>query len=145
MKDPDKLWYDICLRFAMQSRCRTRQVGCIIVKNDILISEGWNGAPKGSHVVNCERCNGNCKSGEKLESAICAHAESNAIANCARNGQSTDGATIFTTLFPCKYCAALIVGAGIKEIVYIDEYVQLDGVKIFENAGVTIRRMRMEE
>jgi dCMP deaminase len=141
MKDPDRLWYDICLRFAQQSRCRSRQVGCVIVRNDILIGEGWNSPPRGSDVVGCEKCNGNCKPGEKLESAICAHAEANAIANCARNGHPTDGSTMYCTTFSCKYCASLIVAAGIREFVYMEEYANWEGSQILQKAGIIMRKI----
>lgn len=122
MKDPIKLWTDICKRFALQSKCLSRSVGCIIVKNDILIGEGWNGAPQGSICSDCERCKGEYKSGEKLDLAICSHAESNAIGNCAKNGHSTNGSIMYCTHFCCRYCANLIISSGIKEYYYIDYY-----------------------
>ena len=146
MKDPDRLWLDLCTRFSEQSRCRSRQVGCVVVRDGILLGSGWNGAPKGSQTSDCIRCNGHCNSGEKLEEAICAHAEINCIASCARNGHRTDEAMMYCTLFPCKYCAALIVGAGIREIVYNNEYShQVQTVAIFKNAGVVVRKIEIEE
>lgn len=123
MKNPDKLWADVCNRFAEQSRCKTRKVGCIIVKDDFLIGEGWNSPPRGHASDACVRCDSaDYKPGERLELGRCVHAESNAIGHCAKHGRSTVGATIYCTHFCCKYCADLIISAGIKEYVYINEY-----------------------
>lgn len=139
MKDPLKLWTDICKRFAEQSTCRSRQVGCIIVKDSQLMSEGWNSPPKGSNIADCVRCNGTFNKGEKLELAQCAHAEANAIGYCARKGVSTEGAEIYCTHFCCKYCADLIIAAGITKIFYNETYPNTEHiVATLERAGVAM-------
>ena len=122
MKEPNKLWYDLINRFSEQSRCIGRNVGCVIVKDDFQMSEGWNSPPGQLCTSMCERCKSNTPSGEKLEQAICSHAEANAIGHCARHGRSTQGADIYTTVFPCKYCFDLIIISGIKSVYYIHEY-----------------------
>lgn len=128
----------------MQSKCKSRNVGCIIVKDDVLIGEGWNSAPVGSNCDQCTRCNGSYKSGENLESAICTHAEANAIGNCTKRGISTLGAVLYCTHFCCKYCASLIIAAGIKEVVWIKEYHNMNEViDILNRAGVVIRKLEI--
>lgn len=143
MKNPDQLWLDICNRYKQQSKCRSRQVGCIIVKDDHQIMQGWNGAPYGSSCDDCKRPRCHCStinSGIDLERAICAHSEANAIGYCARHGISTLGATLYCTSFPCSECAKLIIAAGIKEVVYFDTYPHLDiSMKFFNNGGVKVR------
>ncbi len=142
MKDPNKLWYDLCKRFADQSQCRSRKVGCIVVQDNVIIGEGWNSPPYGSHQSGCIRCNEKHGPGQHLELAMCAHAETNAIGFCARKGHPTEGATMYCTHICCKYCADLIIAAGIKEYVYIDTYPGYEMVmQTLENAGVIVNRL----
>ncbi len=145
MKDPLKLWRDISLRFSQQSRCRSRQVGCIITTPDgVMCSEGWNSPPRGSSEKDCIRCNGNYKSGEHLELAICTHAEANAIGFCARKGRATEGTILYCTTFPCKNCADLIIAAGIAEIYYIDDYPNMQMTyDTLKRAGVKINKLEI--
>lgn len=139
MKNPDQLWLDIVHRFAAQSRCQSRQVGAILVKDNRLISEGWNSPPKGSSATDCPRCKVKVESGKGLEFAICAHAEANAIANGAYLGASTLGSTIYCTTYPCAECAKLIVGAGVVEVVYQQHYDSPLTDMIFKAARMRIR------
>lgn len=142
MKNPKQLWVDLCNRFAQQSQCRSRQVGCIIVHNDTLIAEGWNSPPSGSCVTECKRCNLKRESGTYLEEAICAHAEINAISHCARRGIALDGASLYCTHFCCKYCASAIVRAGIKHFYYINEYPGYqEAQNILNNANVSVTKL----
>lgn len=147
MKDPDKLWFDICNRFKIQSKCKSRQVGCIIVKNNHQIMQGWNGAPYGSSCDECERPA--CKNpedknlkGKDLDKAICSHSEANAIGHCARYGISTDGSVLYCTTLPCPECAKLIIAAGIKEVVYSEDYPIFFefSLKLFQKAGIIVRK-----
>jgi len=142
MRDPNKLWRDITYRFAEQSKCRTRKVGCIIVSKDQrLIGQGYNGAPSGSSCDDCPRCNSSHvpKSGTALHKAICAHAEANAIGYAARKGIALDGCTLYCTTRPCSECAKLIVASGIRGVVYYEDYRQSPDqvADIFAQAGVT--------
>lgn len=141
MKDPIQLWSDLVNRFAEQSRCKSRQVGAIIVKNDRLIAEGWNSAPRGSTTEECPR--GRCQgkeqaSGSGLDQAICCHAEVNAIGNCAKLGNSTEGATLYCNTYPCAECAKLVVAAGILEVRYLKAYPSPLTDLIFRNAEVQV-------
>ncbi len=148
MKAPERLWYDICRRFADQSKCKSRQVGCILVKNNHMLLQGFNGAPLGSTCDECrrERCNGGQdKSGSRLNDAICAHAEANLIGLCSRYGISSEGCTLYCTLYPCPECSKLIVAAGIKEVVYDEEYPTPLSELILRNAGVLVRRFRFDD
>lgn len=143
MKNSLSLWRDICDRFALQSQCQSRQVGCIIVNEDRIIGQGYNGAPVHSDCENCMRCKNKAPIGQKLDIAICTHAESNAIGYCARHGISTRGATLYTTLTPCVECAKLIITAGIVEVISFNTYDNIDQIAIttelFKNASVKHR------
>ena len=107
------------------------QVGCIIVNNDCIISEGYNGTPTG-YKTNETRD----ELGETLYCVV--HAESNALAKCARYGISCDGATLFITLGPCSHCATLIKQAGIKRVVYDQPYRTDQGPLLLEEMGVEV-------
>jgi dCMP deaminase len=145
MNNPDKLWKDICYRYAEQSKCKSRKVGCVLVFEDRCIGQGWNGAPIGSKTDDCTRKK--CKTGQgdvgsDSNQSICCHAEINCISYCARHGVSTRGSTLYTTTFPCIYCAGSIVAAGVKTVVYDLKYTEdCETTKnIFKNSGVEVRR-----
>lgn len=146
MMASNSLWFDIVTRFSKQSRCKSRQVGAIVVKDDCMIAEGWNSPPKGSCVENCARpkCNGIGTSGSNLKEALCVHAEANAIANCSKRGVITDGAILYATNFPCVECCKLIISAGIKEVAYIHDYPNDIGRLLFYNANVSVRELERD-
>lgn len=151
MKNPMSLWHDIAYRFAEQSKCQTRKVGCIIVTPDQrLIGQGYNGAPAGSDCSNCRRCTRSVakggkpskkpRSGTNLEAALCAHAEANAIGYAARSGIRTRDCTLYVTTRPCSECAKLIVAAGITEVVYFEDYARDDdAIQILERGLVRVK------
>jgi len=147
MKNPNKLWSDLAFRFAEQSRCRSRSVGCIITTPDgVMSGEGWNSPPRGSSEKDCIRCNGKYASGEHLELAICTHAEVNAIGFCARKGHPTEGMVIYTTNFPCKNCADLIIASGFKTLFYINDYPNMEMTyNVLIKAGVIINKLVVPE
>ncbi len=149
MRNPDKLWREICYRYAEQSKCRSRQVGCVLVFEGRCIGQGWNGAPEGSSTDQCTRrkcVQGGLAPNTDLSDAICCHAEINCLAYCARHGVSTRGSTLYCTTHPCLYCAGAIVGAGIKEVVYDKEYHNNDVAKlVLENANISVRRFSYNE
>jgi len=145
MKNPDKLWYDLIMRIGEQSKCQSRKVGCLIVNENRIIGQGYNGAPEGSDCDNCPRpkCRGkNVPSGTDLNQALCAHAEANAIGYCARHGISTRGSTIYLPVMPCLECAKLLIAAGIKEVVFEKSYSSSDIYTnlVLSNAKVTTRK-----
>ena len=148
MKNPDKLWYDLIMRIGEQSKCHSRKVGCLIIFENRIIGQGYNGAPEGSDCSMCPRpkCQGTpTPSGTDLNLAICAHAEPNAIGYCARHGISTRGSTIYLPVMPCFECAKLIIAAGIIELVYGGSYTTNDKYAelILQNAKINIRKFNI--
>ncbi len=130
---------------AKKSSCIRRQTGAVIVKDNMIISTGYNGTPRG--VKNCkeggcERCNSpGVQSGSNLHECLCVHAEENAIVQAAYQGISTKAAALFTSLCPCLYCAKTIVNAGIRKVFYNQAYA-MDGatISLFMEAGVEIEK-----
>ena len=146
---PEYFMY-ICDKVASRSKCLSRKIGCIIVKDGAIISTGYNGPPKGYfHCigVTCPRQLKGYKSGEGLNECPAAHAESNAISQAAMSGVSVKDATLYlNTITPCKDCAGKIVNAGIKKVIYKDKgtYDTL-GVHILKVCGVKLVHYREEE
>ena len=120
--DIDKAYLRMCVEWARLSTARRRKVGCLIVKNGQIISDGYNGTPKGFD-NNCEEE----VNGELVTKTIVLHAESNAISKLAKSNNSSDGATLYVTLSPCIDCAKLILQSGIKRVVYRDNYRKNEG------------------
>lgn len=119
--------------WAENSYCKRRKVGALIVKNRMIISDGFNGTPSGFENV-CEDENGVTK-------PYVLHAEANAISKVAKSGNSAEGATLFITASPCMECSKLIIQAGIKRVVYRDEYRLTDGVDLLKRAGVEVEKI----
>nr|WP_321453936.1 dCMP deaminase family protein [uncultured Carboxylicivirga sp.] len=116
--------------WSQNSYCNRRQVGAIIVKNKMIISDGYNGTPSGFE-NECEDCNNTTK-------PYVLHAEANAITKVARSNNSSDGATLYVTASPCIECAKLIIQAGIKRVVFTERYHNEDGIKLLERAEIEI-------
>lgn len=114
--------------WAENSYCRRRRVGAIIVKDSMIISDGFNGTPSGFENV-CEDESGHTK-------AYVLHAEANAITKVARSNNSSDGATLYVTASPCIECAKLIIQSGIKRVVFDEMYRLCDGIDLLQRAGV---------
>ena len=134
-----KLKYDLAyLRIATEwgklSYCKRKQVGAIIVRDKMIISDGYNGTPSGF-----ENC---CEDEENLTKWYVLHAEANAILKVARSTQSCEGATLYITLSPCKECSKLIHQSGIKRVVYLDEYKDTSGVDFLRKAGVEAEHLQ---
>ena len=115
--------------WAENSYCQHRQVGALIVKNKMIISDGYNGTPSGFENV-CEENN--------VTKPYVLHAEANAITKIARSNNSSDGATLYVTDSPCIECAKLIIQAGIKRVVYAQKYRLDDGLRLLERAGIEV-------
>jgi len=127
--------YDVAyLRMAQEwsklSHCKRRQVGALIVRDKMIISDGYNGTPTGFENV--------CEDEEGATKWYVLHAEANAILKVASSTQSCDGATLYITMSPCKDCSKLIHQSGIKRVVYLEGYKDDSGVKFLEKAGVSI-------
>ena len=115
------------------SYCKRRQVGAIIVKNRMIISDGYNGTPTGFENV--------CEDEKNYTKWYVLHAEANAILKVASSTQSCDGATLYVTLSPCRECSKLIHQSGISRVVYSEAYKDLSGVEFLKKAGVIVNQI----
>ncbi len=123
----------MAMEWAKLSYCKRKQVGALIVKDRMIISDGYNGTPSGFD-NNCEDENGNTN-------WFVLHAEANAILKLASSTQSAKGATLYLTLSPCKECSKLVLQAGISKLVYIQEYKDDDGISFLKNHGIEILKI----
>ena len=115
--------------WAENSYCRRRQVGAIIVRDKMIISDGYNGTPSGFE-NNCE------DDATGVTKPYVLHAEANAITKVAQSNNSSQGATLYVTSSPCLECSKLIIQAGIKRVVYAEHYRLTDGVDLLKQAGI---------
>ena len=132
----DKAYLKMALEWGKLSHCKRKRVGALIVKNRMIISDGFNGTPTGFENC-CEDTSGNTK-WEVL------HAEANAILKVASSTQSAKDATLYITLSPCTQCSKLIHQAGIKRVVYAQAYKDDAGLKFLEKAGVELMNLPYE-
>lgn len=121
--------------WAENSYCKRRQVGAIIVKDKMIISDGYNGTPVGFENV-CEDDNDHTK-------PYVLHAEANAITKVAQSNNSSNGATLYVTSSPCIECAKLIIQAGIKRVVFNEIYRLTDGIELMKRAGIECVQIEM--
>ncbi|MCK5462254.1 MAG: dCMP deaminase family protein [Bacteroidales bacterium] len=116
--------------WATNSYCKRRQVGALIVKDRMIISDGYNGTPSGFE--------NECEDENNRSKPYVLHAEANAITKVAKSNNSSEGATLYITASPCMDCAKLIIQAGIIRVVYADEYRIVDGIELLEKAGIEV-------
>ncbi len=133
MQKFDERYLEMASVWAKNSYCKRRQVGALLVKDKMIISDGYNGTPSGFENI-CEDENGVTK-------PYVLHAEANAISKVAKSGNSSEGATLYVTASPCIECSKLIIQAGIKRVVYHDEYRLTDGVDLLRRAGIEVERI----
>jgi len=138
--DKKQLRYDIAylkmaLEWAKLSRCKRKQVGALIVKDKMIISDGYNGTPSGFD--NC------CEDEEGLTKWEVLHAEANAILKVAASSQSCKDATLYITLSPCRECSKLIHQAGIKRMVFVKGYRDTSGLEFLKKAGVELVQLKV--
>lgn len=126
----DYLYMRMARVWAENSYCERRKVGALLVHNQMIISDGYNGTPSGF-----ENC---CEDENNVSKPYVLHAEANAITKVARSNNSSDGATLYVTASPCMECAKLIIQAGIKRVVYGEKYRLMEGVELLERAGIEI-------
>lgn len=119
--------------WAQNSYCKRRKVGALLVKDKMIISDGYNGTPSGFENI-CEDENGVTK-------PYVLHAEANAITKVAKSGNSSSGATLYVTASPCVECSKLIIQSGITRVVYRDEYRLTDGVDLLRRAGIEVEQL----
>jgi dCMP deaminase len=124
----DKRYMRMALIWAENSYCKRRQVGAILVKDKMIISDGYNGTPSGFENV--------CEDENNMTKPYVLHAEANAITKVARSNNSSEGATLYVTSSPCIECAKLIIQAGIKRVVYADSYRLSDGLDLLKRANI---------
>lgn len=138
MKELKQLKYDVAyLRIAAEwsklSYCKRKQVGAIIVRDRMIISDGYNGTPSGF-----ENC---CEDNEGLTQWFVLHAEANAISKVARSTQTCENATLYITLSPCKECSKLIHQSGITRVVFQNGYQDSTGLEFLKKAGVIVHQI----
>ena len=124
----DKAYLKMALEWGELSYCKRRKVGALIVKDKMIISDGYNGTPTGFENV--------CEDDDGYTKWYVLHAEANAIAKVSSSTQSTKGATLYITLSPCRECSKLIFQSGIKRVVYNKKYKDTSGLEFLEKAGV---------
>lgn len=129
----DKTYLEIAKVISQLSHAKRKKVGCLIVKNSVIISDGFNGTPTG-YENECEDCEGNTK-------WYTLHAEANAITKLVRTGGiSAEGSTLYLTLSPCKECSKLILQSGISRVLYTEEYRDKSGIDFLRSSNISIEK-----
>ena len=133
----DKRYMRMAMIWAENSYCNRRKVGALIVKNKMIISDGYNGTPAGFENV--------CEDEHGITIPYVLHAEANAITKIARSNNSSEGATLYVTASPCIECAKLIIQSGIKRVVYGEKYRLEDGLNLLKKANIEIVYINKDE
>ena len=144
MTETDKKQLLLDLRYLRMARiwsensyCERRKVGALVVKDKMIISDGYNGTPSGFENV--------CEDENNLTKPYVLHAEANAITKLARSSNNSDGSTLYVTAAPCIECSKLIIQSGIKRVVYAEKYRLDDGINLLEKAGVKVIYINPDE
>jgi dCMP deaminase len=132
----DRRYLEMAHVWAQNSYCKRRKVGALLVKEKMIISDGYNGTPSGFENV--------CENEDGLTKPYVLHAEANAITKVAKSHNSSEGATLYVTSSPCVECAKLIIQAGIKRVVYCDEYHNTDGLALLQRAKIDVTQYEVE-
>lgn len=133
----DRRYMRMATIWAENSYCKRRQVGALIVKDKMIISDGYNGTPSGFENV--------CEDENNVTKPYVLHAEANAITKIARSSNSSEGATMYVTASPCIECAKLIIQAGIRRVVYSEKYRLEDGLDLLRKANVEVVYLNLKE
>lgn len=133
----DHLYMKMARTWAENSYCVRRQVGALMVRDNMIISDGFNGTPSGFENI--------CEDENNVSKPYVLHAEANAITKIARSNNSSNGATLYVTASPCMECSKLIIQSGIKRVVYGEKYRLMDGVELLERAGIQVDFMPFDE
>ncbi|MCQ2323907.1 MAG: dCMP deaminase family protein [Paludibacteraceae bacterium] len=126
----DHLYMKMARTWSENSYCERRQVGALMVKNQMIISDGFNGTPSGFE--------NHCEDDNNTSLPYVLHAEANAITKVARSNNSSEGATLYVTTSPCMECAKLIIQSGIQRVVYGEKYRITDGIDLLKRAGIEL-------
>ena len=132
MEKFDHSYLEMAEIWAQNSYCKRRKVGALLVKDRMIISDGYNGTPSGFENI-CEE--------DGVTKPYVLHAEANAITKVAKSGNSSEGATLYVTDSPCLECAKLIIQSGIRRVVYRDEYRITDGIDLLRRAGIEVEKV----
>ena len=133
----DQRYLKMAMIWAQNSYCKRRQVGALLVKDKMIISDGYNGTPSG-FINNCEDAN-------NLTFPYVLHAEANAITKVAKSNNSSDRATLYVTSSPCMECSKLIIQAGINRVVFYDSYRLEDGINLLKEAHIEVIQIDLED
>ena len=143
MKTPEEKKHELDLRYLRMARiwaensyCERRKVGALIVKDRMIISDGYNGTPAGFENV--------CEDENHLTKPYVLHAEANAITKIARSGNNSEGATLYVTDAPCIECSKLIIQSGIKKVFYARQYRLTDGIDLLQRAGIEVHYLPLD-
>ena len=144
MLPAEKKQHDLDVRYMRMARiwaensyCKRRRVGALIVKDKMIISDGYNGTPSGFENV--------CEDENNVTKPYVLHAEANAITKSARSGNNSDGATLYVTTSPCIECAKLIIQAGIRRVIYGEKYRIEDGINLLKRANIDVEYVSVDE
>ena len=144
MRTPEEKQHELDLRYlrmakiwAENSYCERRKVGALIVKDNMIISDGYNGTPAGFENI--------CEDENNVTKPYVLHAEANAITKLARSSNNSQGATMYVTDAPCIECAKLIIQAGIRKVFYSRQYRLTDGADLLKRAGVEVQFLPLDE
>tara|TARA_R110001583_G_scaffold78646_1_gene212942 strand:+ start:12961 stop:13365 length:405 start_codon:yes stop_codon:yes gene_type:complete len=131
----------MAIEWSKLSHSKRKQVGALIVKDGMIISDGYNGTPSGFE-NECEEFHDAATGWSTVLKTkwYVLHAEANAILKCAKHGQSCNGSTLYLTMSPCRECSKLILQSGIKRVVYLDEYRDIDGIQFLDQSKIKIQQ-----
>jgi dCMP deaminase len=135
-KSFDKRYLEMALIWAQNSYCKRRQVGALIVRGKMIISDGYNGTPSGFENV--------CEDENNITKPYVLHAEANAITKVAKSHNSSENSTLYVTTSPCMECSKLIIQSGIKRVVFCNRYAKTDGLDLLKRAGIELVYIDLE-
>ncbi|MBR7065152.1 MAG: dCMP deaminase family protein [Prevotella sp.] len=133
----DRRYLRMARIWAENSYCVRRQVGALVVKDKMIISDGYNGTPSGFENV--------CEDDNNVTKPYVLHAEANAITKLARSSNNSEGSTLYVTASPCLECAKLIIQSGIRRVVYGEEYRLSDGIDLLRRANIEVKLINLEQ
>jgi dCMP deaminase len=133
----DRRYLRMAAIWSENSYCKRRKVGALIVKDKMIISDGYNGTPAGFENI--------CEDENNVTRPYVLHAEANAITKVARSNNSSENATLYITDSPCMECAKLIIQSGIKRVVYSNQYRNLEGIELLKRAGIELVYLEIEK
>ena len=131
----DRRYLEMADIWSKNSYCKRRQVGALIVKGKMIISDGYNGTPSGFENI--------CEDDDNKTKPYVLHAEANAITKVAKSNNSSEGATLYITTSPCMECSKLIIQSGIKRVVFCDKYHNVDGLNLLERANIELNHIEI--